>query len=62
MLYNNIILEPFLFFCVMYDHMTMICDTVSQSEWQFVIIMYNIILTPNSKSKNKNRNKMRNEK
>jgi len=47
MLYGVIILEPSMFFCVIYNYMT-------------VIIIYDVILTSNPKSKNKKINRKEN--
>ena len=50
MLYNIIVLEFIMFFCVIYDYVTVTCVTYM---WQFVTVRYDITLYFNSKSKNK---------
>ena len=43
-LYDIIVLEPFMFFCIIYNYMT-------------ITMTYDVILTPNPKSKNKKINR-----
>ena len=50
MLYNIIVLEFTMFFCVTHDYVTVTCITYI---WQFVTVRYDIILYSNSKFKNK---------
>jgi len=57
MLYNVIVLEPSIMFCMMHDCVTVTCDSL----WQFVTVIYDIMLILNSKFENNKIERKENE-